>query len=108
MFGAYRAPQKSAQCESPLGPLAEWPFMADRWPYRAERDLHKLFCGTDPDDKQDRDKLTMALGVSDAAVAAAVATILGSLGLGAIVAGIVAAILIKRIIWPQKAVLYDF
>jgi len=58
---------------------------------------HKLFCGKETADNEDREKLKAALGLGDAALAAVLASLLVGYGvMAAALAAVVAAILIKR------------
>ncbi|MBJ3778436.1 hypothetical protein [Acuticoccus mangrovi] len=71
---------------------------------RLHRELHDLMCGTGEDDVADRKKLADAFGLGEAAVTAAIASVLvGSLGVAPYVAPVVAAILYKRGVKPTIA-----
>jgi hypothetical protein len=64
---------------------------------RCSAEGYKLFCGSDPEDEEDRKQLADAFGISETKVAAVVAGILvAQLGLAPAIAAIVGAILIKR------------
>ena len=69
----------------------------NRWLVEA----HKLLCGSDPADKEERQKVAKAFAVDETTVGAAVAALLISqLGLAAALAAVVAAILVKRFFYP--------
>lgn len=72
--------------------------LARRLVRRWERELFDLVCGTDEDDKKDRDDLRDALGIGEAALVGAVSAwlVTGPLGVPALLAGVLAAILVKR------------
>jgi len=65
---------------------------------RWERELYELLCGSDPDDKADRGKLRDAAGVGPDALVGALAgwLVAGPLGAPALLAGVIAAIIVKR------------
>jgi len=69
----------------------------DRW----EKEAYKLLCGNAANDTADRKKLAEAFGMTDVVVSATIASALvGSFGLAAPVAAVIAAILIKRFFRP--------
>lgn len=76
-----------------IGPVARR--LLRRW----ERELYELLCGDDPDDQETRGRLRDALGIGPEALAGALAgwLLAGPLGLSALLAGVLAAILVKRI-----------
>lgn len=65
---------------------------------RWERELYELLCGRDPDESTDRAKLREAAGVGPDALVGALAgwLVAGPLGVPAVLAGVLAAILVKR------------
>ncbi|MBP0482218.1 SGNH/GDSL hydrolase family protein [Sagittula salina] len=68
---------------------------------RLNRELHGLMCGAAAADKAEREALAKALGLGDAAVAAALVQLLVvSFGLSPAVAAVVAAVMIRRLIRP--------
>lgn len=68
---------------------------------RLERELHALMCGSNGDDDDDRRAIRDALGISeDAAVGAVTAFLVGGLGLAPVVAGVVGALILKRLLRP--------
>lgn len=67
---------------------------------RWERELHSVVCGTQAEDKKDRDSILKQIGADDATLGAAVGAALVGLGLGPAVAAVVAALLLKRILKP--------
>ena len=61
----------------------------------------QLTCGSEPDNKKDREELLNAFGVSNVAVAAALSALLvTNLGLPAALAAVVAALAVKRFFNP--------
>lgn len=66
------------------------------------KELYDLVCGAKQPDQKDRTTLLASLHVGEAAVIAAVAGALVSLGAGAAVAAAAAPILVRRFIWPAK------
>jgi len=76
---------------------------------RMSKELHKVFCGDDPDDAADRAMLREALKIGDKALVAAIAAFLaGPLGIGAAVAAAVAALVLKRIFKPAGQEICSF
>jgi hypothetical protein len=68
---------------------------------RISRELHMLICGTDPQDKEERDRLRAAFSLgNDAITAALVAVMTTGLGITGGIAVVVAAIVLKRILAP--------
>lgn len=65
---------------------------------RWERELYELLCGKDPDDTADRTRLRDAAGLGPDALIGALAgwLVAGPLGVPALLAGVLAAILVKR------------
>ena len=60
-----------------------------------------LVCGTDPDDEEDRNKIVGAIGFgTEAAVIALSGILVSSFGIAAAIAGVIAAIIIKRFAEP--------
>lgn len=72
--------------------------LARRLLRRWETELYDLICGDDPDDVETRDKLRGALGVDNQSLIAFVTgwLVSGPLGVSALLAGVLAAILVKR------------
>jgi hypothetical protein len=69
---------------------------------------YTFVCGTDPDDEQSRQEILDALKISSgAAVAALAAVLVSGLGLAAAVAGVVAALIIKKFIKPTLDAGYE-
>lgn len=67
---------------------------------RLERELFALLCGTDAEDRQERETLRAALGLSEAAAIGAVATALIGLECPPFIAPLAAAAVVKRGIDP--------
>ena len=60
-----------------------------------------LVCGSNPDDREDRDRILGALGISiEAAVIAVASVLVNTFGLAAAFAGVVAALIMKRFAEP--------
>lgn len=68
---------------------------------RWNQEAFKLVCGDDPDDKGSRDEIKKAIGMGNVTLAAVVAgTLVSSFGLAPAVAGVVAALVVKRVLKP--------
>jgi hypothetical protein len=68
---------------------------------RWNRELFELACGSDKEAKGDRESLAKAFGIGDVAVAATLSGILvSSLGVAPAIAGVVAALTIRRVFRP--------
>ena len=68
---------------------------------KAQTQAYALVCGTDPEDEEDRKKIIAALGIGSAAAAIALAGVLvGTFGLAAAFAGVIAPLIIKRFAEP--------
>ena len=69
----------------------------NRW----NAEAHKLMCGSGPEDQNDRQDLLDAFGADETAVAAVLAGLLVTqLGLAPAIAGVLAALLVKRFFRP--------
>lgn len=74
---------------------------AERVFRRLNRELHRLFCGSDSDDRDDRNRIRDALGMGDLVLASAISHVLvGSFGLAPVIATVAAALLVKRVFQP--------
>ena len=68
---------------------------------KVHQQAHALVCGDDPDDAEDRQKVSDALNLSSESAVIAIASVLvGSLGIGAVFAGVLAALIVKRFLQP--------
>jgi hypothetical protein len=68
---------------------------------RWNAEAYNLVCGSEEKDTKDRENLTKAFGVSDAAVAAILsATLVTTFGLAPAIAAVIAAIIVKRFCRP--------
>ncbi len=85
-----------------MGPLDDLRELGKRVVKRWTRELHNVVCGEKDDDASDRKNILDAIGIGDgAAIAAAITAVLvGSFGVAAAVATVVAALIVKRIISP--------
>jgi len=84
-----------------MGPMDEIRQFGQRLFGRWTVEAHKLLCGTEAEDEEDRKKLGNELGISDIAVGALLAGVLVShLGIAAALAAVVAAIIVKRFFRP--------
>lgn len=80
--------------------------LARRLLRRWEREAHGLFCGDDAEEEKERTALKEALGLGDEALIGALAAWLvsGPLGVPAVLAGVLAAILVKRFGGPTAEI----
>lgn len=68
---------------------------------RIERQVFDVFCGTSESDEEDRRKITEALGLGEAAMAAALVYFMTStLAIAPAIATLIAALLVRRIFLP--------
>jgi len=67
---------------------------------RWNKEAYKLLCGDDSDDKEKRTELASAIGAGDVAVAAALTSVLVSIGAAPALAAIIAAIVVKKFFAP--------
>lgn len=68
---------------------------------RWNAEAYKLVCGSDPNDKEDREEVLKAFGVGDVAAGAALATLLVThLGLAPALAAVISALVVKRFFQP--------
>ena len=68
-----------------------------RWNVEA----HKLICGTDPDDQEDRAKLVKSVGMGELSTAGALSALLVThLGLAPAIAAVLSALAVKRFFRP--------
>lgn len=92
-----------------MGPMSDLVTLGRRILDRWNRELYKVMCGGDPDDKEDRESLLKSVGLSDVAVAAAMSSVLiGSFAVAPAVATIIAALVVKRLLIPGGAVACEF
>lgn len=76
---------------------------------RWNREAHKLVCGGEDMDKEDREKLAAAFGLGDAAVAGVIASLMvSSFGVAPAIATVIAALVIKRFFRPAYDEFCDF
>lgn len=93
--------------EPTMGPLDEIKRLGKRIANRWSKELHGVVCGSESKDSKEREDLLRSLNLGEAAVIAAVAAALISLGLGAAIAAPLAPLLVRRFIWPAKDELCD-
>jgi len=86
--------------EAQMGTLDDVRNLGRRIFKRWNREAHNLMCGADPDDAQGRKQLRDALGLGDVAFAAALTSVLISVGLAPAIATVVAALAVKRFFAP--------
>lgn len=86
-----------------LGLADDFSELGSRLWRRLQRELYHVICGADPGDNDDRAKIKEALGIdTDDAIVAAIAGVLASsFGLAPAIAGLVAALVLKRLIKPS-------
>lgn len=66
------------------------------------RQAYGLLCGTKGDDLEDRSRITTALGIgAEATIIALTSVLVGTFGIAAALAGILAALIYKRFIGPS-------
>ena len=85
-----------------MGALDEIKALGRRILNRWNKELYGVVCGNKGDDQKDRKTVLDSLNVSEAAVIAAVASALLSLGVAAAIAAPLAPLIVKRFIWPAK------
>jgi hypothetical protein len=90
-----------------MGPLEDIKSLGRRILNRWNKELHDIVCGNEKTDKTDRQAILNSLNLGEAAVIAAVATALLSLGVVAALAAVLAPLIVKRFIWPAKEELCD-
>jgi hypothetical protein len=84
-----------------MGPKDDLIEIGQRMFNKLQRQTYGLVCGNKKEDKEDRDKILVGLGISaEAAVIALTSVLIGSFGLAAAFAGVVAALIIKRFAEP--------
>lgn len=86
--------------EAQMGALDDVRALGRRIFKRWNREAYTLMCGADPDDADSRKQLRAALGLGDVAVAAALTSVLVSLGLAPALGTVVAALVVKRFFNP--------
>lgn len=93
--------------EPTMGPLDDIKRLGKRIVNRWSKELHSVVCGDESKDTKERQELLSSLSLGEAAVIAAVAGALMSLGVGAAIAAPLAPLLVRRFIWPAKDELCD-
>ena len=88
--------------EPTMGPLDDIKRLGKRITNRWSKELHAIVCGNADKDAEVRESLLNSLSLGEAAVIAAVASALISLGVGAAIAAPLAPLLVRRFIWPAK------
>ncbi len=86
--------------EPPEGIVDELSELGKRVFRRNLRQLHRLLCGDNPDESQDRQKFQQALGVDDVIVPTIVSLLTSYLGLAPALASIIAILLLKYFLKP--------
>jgi hypothetical protein len=96
-------PNLSVVYEEPtMGPLDDIKRLGNRVLNRWSKELHAICCGNADKDSKERTELLNSINLGEAAVMAAVATALISLGVGAAIAAPLAPLIVRRFIWPAK------
>jgi len=85
-----------------MGALDDVKALGRRILNRWNKELFGVVCGNAGGDQKDRRAVLDSLNVSEAAVIAAVAGALLSLGVAAALAAAIAPLLVRRFIWPAK------
>ena len=85
-----------------MGPLDDLKRLGKRVLNRWNKELYGICCGNESVDSKERAALLNSLNLGEAAVIAAVAGVLISLGVGAAIAAPLAPLIVRRFIWPAK------
>ena len=88
--------------ETTMGPLDDLKRIGKRIANRWSKELHSITCGNESKDAKEREALLNSINLGEAAVIAAVAAALISLGVGAAIAAPLAPIIVRKFIWPAK------
>lgn len=88
--------------EPTMGPLDDIKRLGKRITNRWSKELYAIVCGNEDKDTEIRESLLNSLSLGEAAVIAAVASALISMGVGAAIAAPLAPLLVRRFIWPAK------
>jgi len=84
-----------------MGPKEDLEKIGRRMFHKLQTQAYGLVCGKDPEDESDRNKIVTALGIgTEAAVIALTSVLIGTFGLAAALAGVLAALIIKRFAEP--------
>jgi hypothetical protein len=96
-------PNLSVVYEEPtMGPLDDIKRLGKRVTNRWNKELYAICCGNADKDSKERTELLNSINLGEAAVMAAVAGALISLGVGAAIAAPLAPLIVRRFIWPAK------
>src|SRR5258708_6063451 len=90
-----------------MGPLDDIKALAGRIVPSWNKELYKLVCGHQSDDRKDRQAVLDALQPGQGAVIAAVAAALLNMGVAAAIAAPLAPLIVSRFVWPAKDELCD-
>jgi hypothetical protein len=85
-----------------MGPLDDLRKLGRRILKKWNKELQEVVCGKGAKNKKDRAAVLESLNLGEAAVIAAVASALLSLGVVAALAAALAPLIVKRFIWPAK------
>jgi hypothetical protein len=85
-----------------MGALTEIKQLGRRILKRWNKELHDLVCSDTETDQKTRSAILDSLSIGEAAVIAAVAGALLSLGVGAALAAPLAPLIVKKFIWPAR------
>jgi hypothetical protein len=88
--------------EPTMGPLDDIKRLGKRITSRWSKELFAIVCGNAEKDTKERQEVLNSLNFGEAAVMAAVAGALISLGVGAAIAAPLAPLIVRRFIWPAK------
>ena len=84
-----------------MGPMDDLKKIGLRMFNKVHTQVYELFCGSNPDDEEDRDKILAALKISwEATLTAITGILITTFGLGAAFAGVLATLIIKRFAQP--------
>ena len=88
--------------EDMMGPLDDIKRLGKSIIRRWNKELFGIVCGNTGKDRKDQEAVLTSLNLGEAAVIAAVAGVLVSLGVGGALAAPLAPIIVRRFIWPAK------
>ncbi|HEU4511395.1 MAG TPA: hypothetical protein VFR78_24415 [Pyrinomonadaceae bacterium] len=88
--------------ETTMGPLDDLKRLGKRVLTRWNKEIYGICCSNETLDSKERAAVLNSLNLGEAAVIAAVAGVLISMGVGAAIAAPLAPLIVRRFIWPAK------